>query len=155
MYGDGSGHFLNAWLSDANGEVRAYTFGPINHQGWQQMTAWFDDQAGWPNGHISGPDNGQLDAPAALYGLVLDGVPDGQASRGAVYLDEMLITQAPPPVVVPTTSPPATATGGARAPGVPVARGLAVSGVFLLLAFGLSYGLTGGLVVRWLRWWKG
>lgn len=155
VYGDGSGHFLNAWLSDANGEVRAYTFGRINHQGWQQMTAWFDDQAGWPNGHISGPDNGQLDSPAALYGLVLDGVPDGQASRGAVYLDELLITQAPPPVAAPTTSPPATATSGARAPAVPVARGLAVSAVFLLLACGLSYGFTSGFVVRCLRWWKG
>ncbi len=92
VYGDGSGHFLNAWLSDANGEVRAYSFGRINHQGWQQMTAWFDDQAGWPNGHISGPDNGRLDSSAALYGLVLDGVPDGQASRGTIYVDEVFVT---------------------------------------------------------------
>ncbi len=95
VYGDGSGHFLNVWLMDAGNEVRAYSFGRINHQGWQQMTAPFDDQAGWPNGHISGPDNGRLDAPAALYGLVLDGVPDGQASQGAIFLDDMFVTPVP------------------------------------------------------------
>lgn len=156
VYGDGSGHFLNAWLTDAANEVRSYSFGQINHQGWQQMTAWFDDQAGWPNGHIGGPDNGQLDSPAALYGLVLDGVPDGQASRGALTIDEMFVTEASRPVAVPTAEPPppATATGGARAPGVPVATGLIVTAVFLLLGSALTIGLASDVGYRLLRWWR-
>ncbi len=92
VFGDGSGHFLNAWVQGSDGEVRSYTFGRINHQGWQPMTAALDDSAGWPNGHISGADNGALDFPARLYGLVLDGVPDGAASQGTIYLDDITAT---------------------------------------------------------------
>jgi uncharacterized protein YraI len=91
VYGDRSGHYLNAWVQDAAGEVRAYTFGQILHSGWQQMTARFDDSRGWPNGTISGPDNGRLDFPVRLAALVLDGVPDGAASSGVIYLDEMTV----------------------------------------------------------------
>jgi len=97
VYGDGSGHFLNAWVKDAAGEVRQYTFGRIEHQGWQQITAWFNEELGWPNSHISGPDDGRLSYPVALYALVLDGVPDGRASSGSVYLDEIYTTQEPIP----------------------------------------------------------
>ncbi|MBP8864446.1 MAG: protein kinase [Anaerolineae bacterium] len=91
VYGDGSGHFLNAWIKDSAGEVRQYTFGRVTHQGWRQMTARFDDSAGWPNGPISGTDNGALDSPVQFYALVLDGVPDGSASRGVLYLDELSV----------------------------------------------------------------
>ena len=45
VHGNGAGHFLNAWVQDAAGKIRAYTFGQIKHQGWQQMTAWLDDYA--------------------------------------------------------------------------------------------------------------
>jgi tRNA A-37 threonylcarbamoyl transferase component Bud32 len=97
VYGDGSGHFLNAWIQDSASEVRAYTFGRIQHTGWQLMTAWFDEGRGWPNGHISGPDNGQLDYPVRFQALVLDGVPDGRASSGVIYLDEIVVTDEPLP----------------------------------------------------------
>ncbi|MBN1921956.1 MAG: protein kinase [Anaerolineae bacterium] len=89
VYGDGSSHFLNAWVKDSAGEIRQYTFGRVSHQGWRQMTARFDDSAGWPNGPIAGTNNGQLDFPAQFFAFVLDGVPDGSASRGAIYLDEL------------------------------------------------------------------
>lgn len=105
VYGNGSGHFLNAWLRDAAGEVRQYTFGRVSHQGWQQMVAWFDENRGWPNSHVSGPDNGVLDYPISIYALVLDGVPDGQASNGVIYLDNLTVTQQPLPVQAPTPTP--------------------------------------------------
>jgi hypothetical protein len=103
VYGDGSGHFLNAWVQDAASEVRAYTFGRVQHYGWQLMTTWFDDQRGWPNGHISGSDNGQLDLPVRLYALVLDGVPDGQSSNGVIYLDEITATDQPISAAIPSS----------------------------------------------------
>ena len=105
VFGDGSGHFLNVWIKDKASEVRAYSFGQIYHQGWQQMTAWFNDQAPWPAGHISGPDNQVLDYPVSFFQFALDGVPDGSASRGAIYLDEVFITNAPIPIG-PTPTPP-------------------------------------------------
>ena len=89
VYGDGSGHMLNVWLADGTNQVRQYTFGQIKHQGWQQMTAPLDDAAGWPNVHISGPDTHKLSYPATLNALVLDGVPDGTASKGAIYIDDL------------------------------------------------------------------
>ncbi|MEA3337370.1 MAG: flagellar filament outer layer protein FlaA [Chloroflexota bacterium] len=97
VFGDGSGHFLNAWLSDTEGERRAYTFGRLHHQGWQPMTAWFDDEAEWPNGHISGPDNGKMDFPVSFDALVLDGVPDGQPDGGIIYIDDLRTTSEPLP----------------------------------------------------------
>jgi eukaryotic-like serine/threonine-protein kinase len=89
VYGDGSGHMLNAWLQDGSGQVRQYTFGPIKHQGWQQMAAPLDDAAGWPNVHISGPDSGKLSFPIAFSALVLDAVPDYTASKGTIYIDDL------------------------------------------------------------------
>jgi hypothetical protein len=89
VYGDGSGNFLNVWIQDAAGEVRQYTFGQVSHHGWQQMTARFDDTSPWPTAHISGPDDGKLSYPVRLSALVLDGVPDGQASSGVIYLDDV------------------------------------------------------------------
>ena len=89
VYGDGSGHFLNVWLRDAGAQVRQYSFGQIKHEGWQQLTAALDDAAGWPNVHISGPDTGKLSFPVSLSALVLDGVPDGAASKGTIYIDDL------------------------------------------------------------------
>ncbi|MBN1262044.1 MAG: protein kinase [Anaerolineae bacterium] len=91
VYGDGSGHFLNVWMQDSAGELRQYTFGRITHTGWKQMTAPFDEGAGWPNSHIGGPDNGKLDAPVSFYALLLDGVPDGAASSGVIYIDDLSV----------------------------------------------------------------
>ncbi|MDW8270445.1 MAG: flagellar filament outer layer protein FlaA, partial [Anaerolineae bacterium] len=118
VHGNGSGHFLNAWIQDAAGEIRSYTFGQIRHQGWQRMVAWFDERRGWPNGHIGGPDDGGLTFPVRLYALVLDGVPDGQASSGVIYVDDIFVTSDPIPL--PTPPPPRHR----RAPqAVPIYRG--------------------------------
>ena len=114
VYGDGSGHFLDAWIQDAAGEVRAYTLGKIEHQGWQQMLARFDEGLGWPNGHIDGPDNGRLDYPVRFQAFVLDGVPDGRASSGTIYLDEVYATggdsSAQPAETAVVSRPASTAT---------------------------------------------
>ena len=48
VYGDGKGHYLNAWVDDNAGERRAYSFGQVSHTGWQQMTAWLDNSAAGP-----------------------------------------------------------------------------------------------------------
>ncbi len=123
VYGDGSGHFLNAWIQDSAGEVRQYTFGRIYHTGWQRMSAPFDEGRGWPNVHISGPDNGGLDYPVSFFALLFDGVPDGAASTGTVYIDDILTSfeAAPAPTATsapgtgsayrPSTSPPLRAGG--------------------------------------------
>lgn len=89
VYGDSSGHYLNVWLKDAQGEVRQATFGQIKHTGWQTMTAILDPERAWPNGSISGSDNGAFDYPLSFNALVLDGVPDNSASDGTIYLDEL------------------------------------------------------------------
>jgi hypothetical protein len=92
VLGDGSGHFLNVWIQDSKGEVRAFNFGRVPEAGtWRQLTASLDTAAPWPQGHISGPDNGQLDYPIKVYALVLDGVPDGTASQGTIYLDDIAV----------------------------------------------------------------
>ena len=83
VYGDNSGAFLNAWVQDSAGEVRAFTFGQVRHSGWQQMTAALDTSLPWPQGHVSGPDNGQLDFPIKFVSFILDAEPVG-AARGTI-----------------------------------------------------------------------
>ena len=115
VYGDGSGHFLNAWVRDSQGEVREFTFGKITHTGWQELEAPLDTAADWPQGHISGTDNGRLDFPISLDSLVLDGVPDGGGPfAGAIYLDDLstgdvTAPQAVTPALAATTAPAAPA----------------------------------------------
>jgi hypothetical protein len=151
VYGNGSGHFLNAWILDAAGEMRQYTFGRVSHTGWQRMTAWFDEKRGWPNGTVGGPDNGRLDFPASFDGFVLDGVPDGQASSGAIYMDEVITTQDPIPAVTPTP-PPATTKGALLVGSI---DGSQIGRLGGLLGLGLCLGLLlvwerPGLAIR--RW---
>jgi len=112
VHGEGCGHFLNAWIRDAAGEVRQYTFGRITHQGWKQLSAPFDEGRGWPNAHISGPDDGKLSYPVSLYALVLDGVPEGQASTGAIYLDELYASEEPVTPSTPQPTQPPTSPSG-------------------------------------------
>jgi hypothetical protein len=91
VYGDGSGHFLNAWIQDAQEEVRQFTFGRVEHaDSWQLMTLALDASAGWPQSHISGPDNGLLDYPLRLFGLVLD-AEGSPATSGVIYLDDLMV----------------------------------------------------------------
>lgn len=103
VYGDGAGRFLNVWLQDREGEVRQFSFGKVQHSGWQQMSAPLDTTAPWPQTHISGPDNGALDFPASLFALVLDG-EGSSPGQGVIYLDELTVGGA-------------TASGGAATAG--------------------------------------
>jgi tRNA A-37 threonylcarbamoyl transferase component Bud32 len=128
VYGDGSGAFLNAWLQDGSGQVRQYTFGQIKHTGWQQMSAPIDDSAGWPNVHISGPDSGKLSYPISFNALVLDGVPDGVASKGTIYIDDITTSgqgaqQSP---VSSTVRAPAPVAAQIAAPAAPLQGHIAV-----------------------------
>lgn len=106
VFGDGSNHFLNAWVRDSAGEVRSFTLGRISHSGeWQAMTAALDTSAPWPQGNISGPDNGRLDYPISLDAFVLDGVPDkGGPFSGIIYLDDLSASEAPPAAAVTPTN---------------------------------------------------
>ncbi|MFZ2521421.1 MAG: flagellar filament outer layer protein FlaA, partial [Anaerolineae bacterium] len=152
VFGDGSGHFLNVWIKDKASEVRAYSFGQIYHQGWQQMTAWFNDQAPWPAGHISGPDNQVLDYPVSFFQFALDGVPDGSASRGAIYLDEVFITNAPIPIgptpTPPNVNPVPTISGSAQLTFAPGRDALAAAGSLLSLGLLLGFALLGAWPTR-------
>ena len=126
VYGDGSGHFLNAWIQDSQGEVRQFTFGQIRHaDAWQAMTLSLDPTAEWPQAHISGPDNKKLDYPITLYALVLDAVPSAGATsyNGAVYLDDLAVGEAAAPSAVPAPggAPAPAATSGTSAPPAGVA----------------------------------
>lgn len=126
VYGDGSNHFLNAWIRDSAGEIRAFTFGRVAHTGgWQAMTAALDTSAPWPQGHISGADNGRLDYPISLDAFVLDGVPDkGGPFAGAIYLDDLATGEAPPTAVAAPPGQPAAAATAAPAPAAGPPSGL-------------------------------
>lgn len=89
VYGDGSGHFLNAWVRDSGNQIWQLTFGRINHTGWAPMTAQLIASREWPNGPISGATSDQLAQPLFLRALVLDAAPDGVASNGVIYLDAL------------------------------------------------------------------
>ena len=120
------------------------------------MTAYFDDAAPWPAGHISGPDNGALDYPVSFFAFVLDGVPDGSASRGAIYLDEVFTTTgAIPSVPTPTPNvpqPPPTTTGTAQLTLAPGSRALAATGSMLGLGLLLGFLLFSDWLTRLWRW---
>jgi hypothetical protein len=114
VYGDGSGHFLNTWIKDSQAEVRQFTFGQVNHTGWQPMTLKLDTGAPWPQTHISGPDNGKLDFPISLQSFVLDVVPRSGASSysGSIYLDDLTVGStgaASMGVAAPSVAAPAVA----------------------------------------------
>ena len=53
------------------------------------LVAMINEELDWPTGHIDGRDNGVLGVPARFHTFVLDGVPDGQASEGTVFIDEI------------------------------------------------------------------
>ena len=115
VYGDGSGHFLNAWVGDAAGNLWQFTFGQVNHTGWTSMTATLVPNTTWPNGPI-GNAPAQLTSPLSLKALVLDGVPDGQASSGTIYIDAMTASTA---AAAPATSQSGGSTETAAAAPAP------------------------------------
>ncbi|MEW5957271.1 MAG: FHA domain-containing protein [Chloroflexota bacterium] len=106
VYGDNSGHYLNVWLKDDNGQTWQMSFGQIKHTGWQELIARLDPDQAWPVGHVSGPDNGVMDYPVSFQAIVLDDAPDSFSGRGVIYLDDLgSREQVDLPTATPTTRP--------------------------------------------------
>lgn len=139
VYGDGSGHFLNAWIQDAEGQTWQVPFGQITHTGWKQLTGYINTDQDWPWGHISGPKNDTVEYPISFRGFVLDDFNNAYTGQGSIYLDDLTtatldtvpITGQNP--VQPTFTPGGTpaATGSPAAAGT-IGRILYTSGATLL-----------------------
>jgi len=134
VYGDGSGHYLNVWIQDAQDEIWSVHLGQVGGSGWRQMAGTLAPNLSWPSGHVSGRENGEIDYPVRFYGLVLDRTGSGSRS-GQVYIDDISVwrgqagataTPAPAapatpvtaqatsttPPTVPTSLPPSTGQAG-------------------------------------------
>lgn len=92
VYGDGAGHFLNAWILDSAGETWQVPLGRVTHTGWQQMTGYIVTGQDWPWGHISGPSNDKIDYPISFRAFVLDDVNNSYIGSGDIYLDDLTAT---------------------------------------------------------------
>jgi hypothetical protein len=111
VHGDGTGHYLNAWIKDNGGQTWQFSFGQVKHTGWRQMSAYLDVDQPWPAGHIAGPDNGAVDYPISFYGLVLDDAPDAFSGSGTVYVDDLeSVLGSGRPAATPTATPPPPTT---------------------------------------------
>jgi len=118
IYGDGSGHYLNIWVQDAQDEMYSVHLGRIGAPGWQQMAGTLAPNLAWPSGHLSGPDNGVVDYPVRFYALVVDR-PGGGPRSGQIYVDDISvwhgeISATTTPVPGPTDIP----AGGTATPTV-------------------------------------
>jgi hypothetical protein len=138
VYGDGSGHFFNAWIIDGGGQTWQVPFGQIFHTGWRQMTGYIVVGQPWPWTHISGPNNGQVDYPIRFRAFVLDDYTDTYVGQGVIYIDDLTATTVTNPGVVaspavPTGAPSgsATMTPGSSSPGT-LGRILYTSGNIIL-----------------------
>jgi len=121
VYGDGSSHFLNLWIRDARGEVWSVALGRVGGAGWQQMAGSLAPGLAWPNGHISGPDNGVVDFPVSFDSIVLDRPESGPLS-GAITIDE--ITARNTGAVTPTAAPTVAAGAPTNTPAPVPAEGV-------------------------------
>lgn len=115
VYGDGSGHFLNAWILDAQGQTWQLPFGRVEHEGWLEMTAVIDTEQAWPFSHISGVDDGVVDYPISFRAFVFDDYEDSDSGEGTIYLDQLTAvdlsvppTSTPAPQAIATSAPVAT-----------------------------------------------
>jgi tRNA A-37 threonylcarbamoyl transferase component Bud32 len=90
VYGDGSGHLINAWIEDAQQQVWSVHLGAVSFVGWQQLSGLIDANRSWPSGQVFGPDNGVIDYPIRFYALVLDRPGAGPMS-GQIYLDDIAV----------------------------------------------------------------
>lgn len=119
VYGDGSGHFLNAWITDQAGETWQVPLGRVTHQGWKQMEGSIATGQPWPWIHISGPDNGTVDYPIRFRGLVLDDLNPDYTGSGTIYLDDLSVaTGAAVAATDSNAAPVAATTATAVAPDV-------------------------------------
>ena len=121
VYGDGSGHFVNLWIQDAQNQIWSVHLGRVGAAGWKQMSGSLVPGKPWPDGHVSGPDNGVVDYPVKFYALVLDR-PDRGPLTGNIYIDDISAWRSNEAVVV--TPQATTAPGATVAPTVaPAAPG--------------------------------
>jgi serine/threonine-protein kinase len=125
VIGDGSGHYLNVWIQDAQGEIWSVHLGQVGGSGWRQMVGKLDPSLDWPSGHVSGPDNGAIDYPIRFNALVLDR-PGSGPQKGTFYIDDISVWQdqqsagvtptpaaaAPAPTPAAAAPPPTTAVAG-------------------------------------------
>ena len=89
--GNGSGHYLNAWIVDADNERWSVPFGRVTHQGWKEMIGRIDEDQKWPWGRVGGNGNNAVDYPIRFYALVLDDSPDTFTGTGTIYLDDLTV----------------------------------------------------------------
>jgi len=116
VYGDGSGHYLNVWIQDAQNEIWSVHLGRVGGAGWRQVAGTLDPNLSWPSGHISGPENGAVDYPIRFYALVLDR-PGSGPQNGQIYIDDISVWRGRVSATA-TPAPGATATpaGGGATP---------------------------------------
>jgi hypothetical protein len=114
VYGDGSGHYVNSWIKDAQGEIWSVHLGKVGGSGWRQLAGRVDSERGWPSGHVAGPENGAVDYPIRFHALVLDRVGAGPTS-GRIYVDDISVWQSE----AGTTGTPEAATTATSATGEP------------------------------------
>jgi serine/threonine protein kinase len=129
VYGDGSRHYLNAWILDQEGQTWQVPFGQVSHTGWKQMTGYISVNQSWPWQSISGPDNDEVDYPIAFRAFVLDDFSPGYTGQGEIYLDDLTATTISGPIVgvtpiVPTFTP---GSGPTPAAGTPTGTAVAVN----------------------------
>ncbi len=124
VYGDESGHFLNAWILDAKGQTWQIPFGRVEHAGWMEMEAAIDTDQEWPFASISGADDGEINYPISFRAFVLDDYEDGDSGEGVIYLDQLTaVTLSAPPTSTPL---PAAASSQPAATSAPLPAATAV-----------------------------
>jgi hypothetical protein len=89
VYGDGVGHYLNAWIVDSDGQTWQVPLGNVTHSGWKQMSGRIETGQKWPWTHISGPDNGKIDYPITFRAFVLDDYSAGYSGSGQIFIDDL------------------------------------------------------------------
>ena len=94
IYGDGSGHALNVWLRDSQGEVLQFRLGPVGSPGWHFVSTPLSGQVA-PSNVITQEQNRQLDFPVSLTAIVLDDDPNTATGSGTIYLDDMTASSGP------------------------------------------------------------
>jgi len=94
VYGDGSGHRLNAWVRDREGETLQLHLGVVGAPGWRFLSVPLRSPIRTSD-RIAGEGNGQLDFPVALAAVVLDDCCDTEVGVGTVYLDRLTAITGP------------------------------------------------------------
>ncbi|HEY0604668.1 MAG TPA: beta-galactosidase [Herpetosiphonaceae bacterium] len=91
VYGDGSGHMLQARIADEQGEVLQYRLGYIGAPGWQFLSASLTGEVE-PGNRITG-GNGRLDGALRLRELIVDDSPNTATGSGRFFIDDFTAFQ--------------------------------------------------------------